>query len=413
MRKRIAILSIVAVAAVLSATACGSDPTPRPTATTPPATTATATPVPEVPTPTLEPGVPTPTLAPPTATPTPVPPTPTPARDLEEYFSGKSVTLIVGFAPGGGYDTYARALAANLGKYIPGNPRLVVKNLAGDGGQRALQTAMRSKPDGLTMHTLHDRFVRRELVGVDVPDFDLETVIMIGTPARTSTSTAFFCNPDVATSYEEILALGRIVTSGTTAPGDSSNLGPVWAVAVSGAPINVIEGYGGSSEIMAAFNRGEIDCGRGAEATVRQLYPDWITDQRLAPIFRWGREDPEPAFLAYMEDMGRDVPPHILDVIDATEKQRDIFRLADTGVDLARMYIMPPGVPDDIVEAMRAAFRAVVEDQGFLDTAARLGREVGYGDPAFIREAIDAGREALIGDQEATDLFTTLAGAPD
>ena len=210
-----------------------------------------------------------------------MPPTPTPARDLEEYFSDKSVTLLVGFAPGGGYDTYARALATNLGKYIPGNPRLVVKNLAGDGGQRALQTAMRSKPDGLTMHTLHDRFVRRELVGVDVPDFDLETVIMIGTPARTSTSTAFFCNPDVATSYEEILALGRIVTSGTTAPGDSSNLGPVWAVAVSGAPINVIEGYGGSSEIMAAFNRGEIDCGRGAEATVRQLYPDWITDQRF------------------------------------------------------------------------------------------------------------------------------------
>ena len=94
----------------------------------------------------------------------------TPAQtspDLAKLFETKPITIVVGSAPGGGYDVFARIVARFVGKYLPGNPSFVIQNIPGGGQLRGLRAAMRSTPDGLTLGVLHPRFVQRELAGID------------------------------------------------------------------------------------------------------------------------------------------------------------------------------------------------------------------------------------------------------
>ena len=160
--KRISGLLVLGAAFLMVLTACGGeDPTPTPKPAAPAAAAPTATPVPPTPTPKpAEKEAPAPTA------------TPVPAFDAESYFKGKTVKIIVGFSPGGGYDTYARLIAATISEYIPGKPRVIVQNLPGGGGLRGLQTAMAAKPDGLTAVTMANRWPAREAAGEDVKGFD-------------------------------------------------------------------------------------------------------------------------------------------------------------------------------------------------------------------------------------------------
>ena len=95
-------------------------------------------------------------------------PTPTPSRDMEAYFSGKTIKVVVGFAPGGGYDVFGRLFAKYAPKHFPGSPRFVVQNVDGAGGERVFKT-IDGKTDGLSVAVAHPRFFKRELLGADVP----------------------------------------------------------------------------------------------------------------------------------------------------------------------------------------------------------------------------------------------------
>ncbi len=433
-------MKIRAVSAILALTltafalaACGSE-APTPTPTSAPAPTATPTPLPTAtPTP-LPPGVtpePTPTPAPgvtpePTATPTPTPVPPPPSdRDFEEYFRNKTITVVVGFSPGGGYDTFARLFARYATDHIPGDPRFIVQNLPGAGGERALAEVMRNaEPDGLTMVVVHPRFFKRELLGDDVPHFDLATAILLGTPSAAATTGANYMKKErldefgVPHTWEGALRIaetrGTPLTDGGTAPGDSGGLASAFMEAL-GGNVKMVFGYGGSTEIDAAFDRGELDMGGGAKEKALSLYPNWIENQEIVPLFRYGA-DPEddPEWVDYVTNMlGEEIPPHIFDVFPVTEGQAAIFNLTETVNDeLSRVFTMPPGVPDDVVAFWRTAFKATVEDPAFVEAAELLGRPVQYGSPESMVASLEAGRAGLE-DPELRDLFATIAGAAE
>ena len=214
------------------------------------------------------------------------------SANLAKHFEAKPVTIIVGSSPGGGYDIFGRLVARFIGKHLPGNPSFIVRNIPGGGQLRGLRTTMKSKPDGLTIGLLHPRFVVRELFGQDVPDFDLKTVNVLGTPSGGLKRTSLFCTrSDVAKSWAEVTKLGRPISNGANAPGGlSSTLGPEFAAAL-GRPVGMIFGYGGASEIMAAFDRGELDSVQYCSAEyVPRLFPEWIKEKKIAPIFWWGAE---------------------------------------------------------------------------------------------------------------------------
>ncbi len=432
MNARATVATLVLILTALAVGACGSE-APTATPTSPP----TATPVPEAtPTP-VPPGVtpdPTPTPRPgttpepqpqpqPTATATPEPPPSD--RDFEEYFKDKTVTIVVGFSPGGGYDTFSRLFARYAVDHLPGDPRFIVQNLPGAGGERALVHVMRNaEPDGLTMVVAHSRFFKRELLDVDVPYFDLATAILLGTPSAASTTAANYMKKsrldewgvshDWAGALDLAAKRGTPLTDGGTAPGDSGGLATVFIQAL-GGPTKMVFGYGGSAEIDAAFDRGELDMGGGGKAKALSLYPNWIENQEIVPIFRFGADPADdPEWADYVTNLlGEEIPPHIFDIVETTQGQRDVFTLTETVNDvLSRVFTMPPGVPDDVVAQWRTTFKNTVEDPAFVAAAELLGRPVLYGSPESMVANLEAGRQALE-DAELRALFEELAGGAE
>jgi tripartite-type tricarboxylate transporter receptor subunit TctC len=412
------LFSITAMMIVLGIVACGSDPTatPKPAATptdTPPTATPTVavagvTPLPAKPTPTA--------TAVPTATPT--------GRDLEKWFGGKTVKVTVPYSPGGGYDVFARLFSRFAPKHFPGEPRFLVRNLPGSGGERGLVNVMeKGNRDGFAVVVVHPRFFKRELLGDDVPSFDLETTSIVGTPtavAGTIDSTymmvdKFDGNP---LTYAGAVAMaekrGSPLTRGGNAVGDSATTASTFVEAI-GGPVKMVYGYGGSSELMAALDRGELDIGPCDRANASALFPEWVEENRCIPLWRVGPMDAndDPDYVDWITNyLGREIPPHLFDLIDVTPGQRDVFALIETVNDqLSRTYALPPEVPDDIVEAWRASFKATIEDPEFVQAAELLGRRVLYGSPEQMDAGLKAGAKALQ-DPELRALFAKMAGPP-
>lgn len=325
-------------------------------------------------------------------------------KDLAEHFNSKPLTIIVPTSPGGGYDTFARMVARFVGKYLPGNPRFLVQNIPGGGQLRGLRTTMRSRPDGLTIGMLHPRFVQRELAGVDVPDFDLKTVRVLGTPSGIRRSRIWCVQRSIATDWEGILKLNRPMTSGGDQPGAAFGLGPQFVEAL-GGPIKMVYGYSGTSEIMAGFDRGETDgVDRCVEENVPRLFPNWIKKKYVAPIFWWEHE-PSSDWLGQLGAPGK--IPHIHEVMKPNEDQKNAFEVANHFLVFSRLFVTPPGVADNVYEAWRDGFEKTTRDPGFLKAADAAGLDVGLGSAEDFRSSLKK-FDAL--KPEGRNLFKKLIG---
>ena len=406
----------------LALAACGSDPTPTPAPTATPTPTPaptmapgepTPTPAPPTPTPTLAPGAPTPTPAPPTPTPPPPTATPDPGFDAEAYFSGKTIEIVVGFAPGGGYDTFSRLVARFSQQYFPGEPRFVVKNLPGGGSRRALTYTMVADPDGLTTHSIHSSIPHAALRGEDL-GFDFSQAPIIGgVDCALPTSTGSLYTPrSVATSWDEVLAKGLTLINGMTQPDEGGGTVPRW-MEMLGAPIQNITGYGGSSEIMAAFDRGELSATtRGSYTSVPRLYPEWVTDKYHVPILRWG-VDPEedPQYLEWIQQLDAPVPPHVYEVVESTEGQRLILEtVLSLNSQFGRTWILPPGTPQEIVDVWREVLRLTAHDDGYHEAANIAGYEPFYCSPEELTDIFANGKRALEEQPELLPIYYRLMG---
>ena len=409
-------LLIMALTAALALTACGGeDPTPTsapaPTATPVPAPVATTAPAPvATPTP-LPPGAtapPTPTPAPATAAPVPAAPTstPVPQRDLAAHFGGETIRFIVGFSPGGGYDSIARISARFIEEYLPGNPRVSISNLAGGGSVRALQHVMRSEPNGLTVGQLHPRFAIRELLGTDVPGFDLRAATFIAAPNGGSQSAYGCVRKELASSWQDALDKGIDFKVASSEPGGTASV-MQWVEYIDG-PVNVIFGYAGTSDNLAAFNRGEtnllVEC---YSDTARTIYPDWFDGNTLVPLY-WNNfpvPDDHLALLAGPQ------PPEAIDLpgISPTQEQIDVLRLKSSpSLSTNRMMVLAPETPRDIQNAWIEAARQMFEDPEFVALSSAAGYEVV---PVFEEKAVEDYRIVDTLSPEGVEMFKSLVGA--
>ena len=368
----------VALAVALLVAACGSDPTATPVATNTPRPTST-------PTPTLAPGGQVPTPRP--ATPTPVA-TPTPSFDAAGFFSGKTIRINVGFAPGGGYDTIARIFGSIAPNHFPGKPRFVVSNLPGAGGLRALQLTTSSPGDGLSVNPMPTgRFLLPELVGADIEGYDAFNSKYVGTPTFYPRHNAFCTRRDIATTWDEVLALGRPLKSGVSALG-GYGIG-ISAVEYLGGPMSVVTGYGGTSEIQAALDRGELDGTPACDfSLVQGLFPEWIENDTIVPLYWWDI----PISQEWLDALGATQPPNIFEIVEASQEQQDAFKLGEAAEDFIRMFILSDDTPDEVVQAWRTAFRAVVASPDFIEAAAVAGLDAGYGNPDDLAPLLERGR---------------------
>ncbi len=383
-------LALGAIALILSVlAACGSDDptaTPRPAATPTPTPaeqmmekpTPTAEGMMEKPTPTAE-GMmekPTPTPAPqPTATPVPPPP----GFDAEEYFGGKTIKIKVGASPGGGYDTFSRIVAATAEHHFPESTRFVVQNLPGAGQLRGLRAVVDSEPDGYTIGPTHSRWFQRQLYVGDVTGFDIDNIHILGSPTFSLNPDGFCLDRNFASSWQEVLDRDLEIRVGSAGPGNEP---AIEFMIANGAPFKLVYGYGGTTEIMAAFDRGEVDgTNRCGPSTAGRLYPEWIRDERLVPIFY----ETKPYADDWLAELGHAGPlPSYLDLPGIPfddpikNKANELNQLVS---EISRVFFLPVGVPDDVKQYWQSAFDQIVADPRFIEqaTIAQYGDDLGYG----------------------------------
>src|SRR3990170_3678394 len=222
------------------------------------------------------------------------------ASAMADYFyAGKTIRVTVGFSAGGGYDTYARAIARHMGKHIPGNPTLVVDNMDGAGSLIAANyTYSKADRDGTFIGVWNSAFVLYQALGDKAVRLDARKLNWIGAPIKGSPACNIMGFTGLKT-MDEVLKSGKALKMGATRAGSTYNDLPKILSQTVGSKFDVITGYKGTSQITLAMRAKEIGGGCwGWESTrvVARAMLDAEGDQKLMPIIvhkKW--EDPELA----------------------------------------------------------------------------------------------------------------------
>lgn len=282
---------------------------------------------------------------------------PAASQSVADFYRGKQIRLVVGSDAGGGYDAYARTVAAHMGKHIPGNPTFLVQNMPGVGSLIAVNHVINVAPkDGTVMAAMHPAGVVAPLFHPEQAKFDSRKLTWLGSPV-TITFTVVVSNVSPVQSFDQLFTTELIVAA---SGGDSTTL-PLLANGVLGTKFKVITGYKSAGASMLAVERGEAQ-GNGGDAlsALKSVHADYLKDGRLRIIASYGLR-PHPELVGV---------PMVIDYAK-TDEQREALKLVLSGQDFGWPYVMAPGLPADRVKAMRTAFEATMRDPEFLADAAK------------------------------------------
>ena len=283
---------------------------------------------------------------------------PTPA----EFYRGRVINMIIGYAPGGGYDLYGRVLAQHMSKHIPGSPKIIPQNMPGAGSLKAANYIFSvGRKDGTVIGTFARNMVISQLMGH--AKFDTREFSWIGSVTKdTSLCVSWHTSP--------IKSWNDVMTKQFTVGGEGADADPdIFAKLYKnlfGANFRLASGFPGTSNIALGMQRGEVHglCGL-SWSTLKSQHPDWLRDKRVnlliqaAPV-----RDPELPDVLMASELVK------------TEEQKQILDFAVVSQTIARPIAAPPGIPADRKAALRAAFDATVRDPVFLADAKRLQLDV-------------------------------------
>src|SRR5262249_20170181 len=277
---------------------------------------------------------------------------PASSAGVEDFYKGKTVSLMIGYSVGGGYDTYGRLVARHLGKHIPGNPTIVPQNMSGAGSLKAANYLYSVAPkDGSVIGT----FSRSMAIAAVTDKLGFATTKFTRFGSVTEEVTLGVPRHDAPVkTFGELLVTPA--TFGGEGAGSDPNIFALLYRNVFGAKIKIVTGYPGTNEIQLATERGEVDglCGL-SWSTLKGRYPHWLKDKKANILVQAGIKK----------------QPELPDVPSASElakqaDQRQILQLMLIGQAMARPFAAPPGIPADRKAALIAAFERTTKDPDFL-----------------------------------------------
>jgi len=283
--------------------------------------------------------------------------------DVANFYRGKQVRLIVGTAPGGGYDLFARIVARHIAAHIPGQPTVIVQNLPAAGGLVMTNQLYSVGPkDGTAVGVPINGIPTAPLLQQGA-QFDATRLIWIGSTNR-EPYVAFVWHSAPVQSLAELRAKELVV--GSTTPGTTMTDFPLVVNDILGLKFRVVRGYEGTPQINHAIERGEIQ-GQGGIgwAAIKAQVPHWIAEKKIKVIAQYGlKRYPQLADVPSMLEQAR------------TEPDRQALTMLFARTEYGRPYFLPPDVPAERVRALRRAFDATMRDQAFIADAARLQLEI-------------------------------------
>jgi tripartite-type tricarboxylate transporter receptor subunit TctC len=277
------------------------------------------------------------------------------ADPVAEFYKDKSIDLYIGFTEGGGYDLYARLVGRHITKHIPGQPRVVPKQMVGAGSRTAAAYVYNVAPrDGTVLATADQSLAIQQALGEDIK-LDNNKFQWIGNPNADINTLAVWHTAGVKTIDD---AKKKEVVVGATGPNTSAQYPQVLNTML-GTRFKIITGYPGGADVNLAMERGEV-MGRGSNAWAswKSTHPQWLRDKKVDILVQIG--------LKKADDLP-DVP--LLMDLATNPDDRAALMLLSAGTAIGRPLFSTPDVPKERVEALRRAFDATMKDPAFLADA--------------------------------------------
>ncbi len=287
------------------------------------------------------------------------------ADPVADFYRGKTVTLIVGFDAGGGYDTAARILIRHWGRHIPGNPTVIVSNMAGAGSMVALNYVYNAAvKDGTAMGMFSAPIVLEPLLGNTKAQFDAARFGYVGNIHTDINS----CGVSKATgikTFGELLASNKQVVFGAISPENVTSRYPVFFKKVFNAPLKIVNGYKGTNAIILAMQKGEADATCGMyESSLLGPFRSSFESGDMKIVF-------QTAFEKKIGTFG-DATSIGEFIAGKGDEMRQLAEMVFRPTEITRPIVAPPGVPPERLAALKAAFNAAMADPLLLADGKRI-----------------------------------------
>ena len=286
------------------------------------------------------------------------------AQSPAEFYRGKTVEILVPSVPGGDYDLRGRLISRHMGRLLPGNPAIVVRNVPGGIGLAAANQLARVSPrDGTTLHMLFQNMPVLQAIGAKGVQFDVREFGWIGNTTN---------SPNVINSWHTtgIVKIEDVYTRelAVGAPGAASTsyIYPAALNMTAGTKFKIVTGYGGGAQVDLAMERGEVG-GRGSNswASWKAGHPHWLREKKIHILVQVG--------LTRAKDLP-DVP--LMFELAKNDEDREFLRFLSSDMGISRAVVTTPGVPADRLSALRKAFMDTMADAEFLSDAGKTGRDI-------------------------------------
>lgn len=282
----------------------------------------------------------------------------------DDFYKGKTVTIVIGFSAGGDYDLRARLLSRHMDRHIAGAPVIVARNMPGAGGVAATNWLAKLAPrDGTSMLMASQNTPLIQALGTPGVEFDARQFNWIGNTTNSPNLISVWAGRGVSSIDD---ARKREVAVGASGVGSGSYYYPFAANIVGGTRFKIVTGYPGGNDINIAMERGEVD-GRGSNslAAWKSTRPHWISEGKLIHLVQIGlTRHPELLNVPLLSDLAN------------TDIDRQAMQLIAAETAMARAVAASADIPKDRVNILRRAFDATMLDQEFLGDAGRLGFDI-------------------------------------
>jgi len=289
--------------------------------------------------------------------------TATPVSAQSNFFAGKTITLYVGFSPGGGVDGEARIAAKHLARFIPGNPTIVVKNMPGAGGIILANHIYKgAEADGLTLAMPgRSGFLLSNIVKDNNVAFDLTRFRYIGGAGSTN-SILWLRKDSGVTNVAQLKAAKKEIIVGAWSARSQNAIVPKIFRQYEGWPFKVVHGYPGTTEVIIAIERHEVDGLYSHQGSIQNLRPDMIAKGELVPVLQTFKELPNV--------------PTIDDLI-TNPKEKALLGMLSAPSQIGLPLLAPPAISADRLDILRKAHAAMVKDKDYLEEGEKRGLPAG------------------------------------
>jgi tripartite-type tricarboxylate transporter receptor subunit TctC len=285
------------------------------------------------------------------------------AQPAAEYYAGKTVNVIIGFGPGGGYDRWGRTVAHHIGKHLPGNPTVVAQNMPGAGSYVAASHIYGAAPkDGTVFAIIARDAALGPLSGAPGARFDATKMSWLGSPTKEHNVCIAYHTAkvkDVQQLHDTQLILGD------TGPGTGTRSYPKVLNELLGFKFKLVGGFQSSADVFLAMERGEVDGICESLDSVLSRRPDWISSKKVTVLLQAGSAPhPELKGVPFVLDLARN------------DEERQVLEFLYAGQGIGRPFVAPPDLPAERLKMLRDAFNATMKDVEFAADARRSKLEL-------------------------------------